>query len=299
MWLRIAFVALALFVVPQLGRTEEQRSAESPETLRAICDKAMPDLLQWKAPDALRKVAPDAAVDAIRSELRTKLESLRAQCGAPIDWIYAGIRKRGSMHCQFVYLCRHEQSVIVWRLTAIEVKGRWFLIGCHYDSDLAGILSQAPLPAPDNDSPYARLGDKIVDLLVHTRSEAVKTLKANAVQHDPASLESLRRGAEQVMAMVLVDGGVSKHGVVETRSVGGVLALRSYLVQCERGTIRLSFLFYRPGEDWKVFGCHFQPVSNADDLFAGAPLEAAAVAVPHTARTTKAEKNKDASPQPR
>jgi hypothetical protein len=118
----------------------------------------------------------------------------------------------------------------------------------------------------------------------------VETLKANAVQHDPTSLESYRRGAEQAMALVLIDGGAVKCCAVESQSVGGVLALRSYLVQCERGTIRLNLVLYRPGDDWKVFGFRFDPVTNADDAFAGAPLEAgAALAVPHTARTPKAE----------
>ena len=123
----------------------------------------MPDLLRGKAPDALRKVAPDATVDLLRSNLRTQFEPLRADYGAPIDWVYAGVRKRGDMCCQFVYLCRYDQAVVVWRLSAVEVNGRWCLVGCHFDSNLLDVLSQSPSSAPDADSSYARLGDKIVD----------------------------------------------------------------------------------------------------------------------------------------
>ena len=96
----------------------------------------------------------------------------------------------------------------MWRLTAVEANGRWCLVGCHFDSNLLDILSQSPASAPDNDSPYARLGDKIADALAHCRSEAVEMVKANSVQHDSASLESFRRGVEQAMALVLIDGGV-------------------------------------------------------------------------------------------
>ena len=260
----------------------------------------MPDLLQWKTPEALRKVTPDSRVDAMGPDLRTKLEPLRAEYGAPIDWIYAGIRRRGNMLCQFVYLCRYNQGVVVWRLTAAEANGRWCLAECYFDSNLEGLLSQAPASALDKDSPSARLGDKIADSLAHCRSEAVETLKAGYVLHDSAVLESVRRGAEEAMALVLIDDGVVKCGAVETRKVGGVLALRTYYVQCNRGAIRLIFVFYRPDDDWKVFGFWFKPVTNADDVFAGAPLEAGtASTAPPSSRAAKAEKNRDTTVHPR
>jgi hypothetical protein len=300
MYAKMALALTMLLAMPSLGLADMDRSVESPEAFQAICDKAMPDLLQGKVPDALRKVTPDARVDAMGADLRTKLEPLRAAYGAPVDWVCAGARKRGDMLCQFVYLCRHDQGVVVWRLSAVEVKGRWCLADCHFDSNLAGLLSQAPAAAPDNDSPYARLGDKMADLIVHSRSEAVETMKANSVLHDSAVSETIRRGVEQAMALVLIDGGVVKCGAVDTQSVGGVLALRSYCVQCERGTIQMSFIFYRPGDDWKVLGCLFRPVTSADDLFAGAPLEGAeALAASHTARAAKPAGTKDAKLEPR
>jgi hypothetical protein len=297
---KIMFVVASLAAMSQLGLAEEERSVESPETFHAVCDKAMPDLLQGKTPEALRKVASDEIIDKIRSEVLTKIEPFRGNFGAPVDWIYTGVRKRGDMLRQFVYLCRYDQCVMVWRLTAEEAKGRWYLGSYQCDLNLLGILSQAPASAPDNDSPYARLGDKIADSLAHCRSEAVETLKANCVQHDSASFESYRSGAEQAMASIIVDGGVVKCGAVETRSVGGVLALRSYLVRCNRGAFGLAFVFYRPGDDWKVFALRFAPISNADDAFAGAPLELSPpLAAPHTARASKAAGSDNVMPRPR
>jgi hypothetical protein len=182
----------------------------------------------------------------------------------------------------------------------VEVKGRWCLVGCQFDLNLLGILSQAPATAPDNDSPYTRLGDKLVDSLVHSRSEAVETLKTNYVLRDSASLDSLRRGAEQAMALVLIDGGVVKCSAVETQSVGGVLALRTYFVQCSRGAIQIDLLFYRPGDDWTIFGFLFKPVTSIADMFASAPLELSSPsAAPHTALAPKAERSEAAKPQPR
>ena len=65
---KVAFAMVTLAAMSRLGLAEEERYAESPEAFRAICDKAMPDLLQGKTPEALRKVAPDATVDLLRSE---------------------------------------------------------------------------------------------------------------------------------------------------------------------------------------------------------------------------------------
>jgi hypothetical protein len=296
---RVAIVIACLAATCQWGFAEEGRYVESPEAFRAVCDKAMPDLLQGKTSEVLRKVAPDGMVDAIDSELRTKFEPFRALCGTPVDWVYAGVRKRGETLRQFVYVCRYDQYPMVWRLTAKETKGQWSLLTYQFDSNLARVLSEGSSNVPHSDAPYVGLGDKIVDSVVHGRSDAVETIKANAVQQDAASLESYRRGVEQVMAAVLINGSVVKCEAVETASVGGVLALRSYVVQYARGTMKINFMFYRPGDTWKVLGWRFFSVGNADDLFAGAPLESSPPpAAQHTARAPQAVEGENAKRQP-
>ena len=140
--------------VPIRGWPKEERYAELPEAFRAICDKAMPDLLRGKATDALRKVAPDATVNLLRSNLRTQFEPLRRRLWASYR---LGLcrRKETRRHVSAsLSTCAvTSQAVVVWRLSAVEVNGRWCLVGCRISTaNLLDVLSRSPSTAPDTDS---------------------------------------------------------------------------------------------------------------------------------------------------
>jgi hypothetical protein len=288
--LRAALALLTILAVPIWVLAEETPSVDSPEAFQAACDQAMPDLLQGKLPGIFEKIAPKGTVEELSRELRRGFEPYRSIYGTATDAIYIGTIKRGTMLRQFVYLCRYEHTPIVWRFTASEYKGRWLLTGGQFQPNFAGLLEQAPADAPEKDAGYAQLADKFVGALVHGRSEAFDTLKANLLQHDDMTLERARREAEEIAMRIVLDGGSTKFEAIESKNIGGILAGRCYLVACERGRTAINVMLYRPGKDWKILGFFYRPVNGGDEMLAGAPLEPpSSAAASQTARKPDAE----------
>jgi hypothetical protein len=265
----LAFWALA--ACPVWSLAEDEHSVETPEAFQAVCDQAMPALLQGKLPDVLSKVASEQDVKDFADRFRKQFEPVRADLGEPLGSSYVGVRKRGATLRQYVYLCRYSETVVVWRLTAVRNEGRWSLAGCTFDQQLSLLFLQTAPEAADAESGGEKLADKIVDALVRGRSEALDLLKAGSLSN--ASSNGMRREAEQAIASIVLAGGSLTNENVDTKSAGGVLTDRSYLVRCKRGAMCIQILLYRPNSDWKVLGLHFHPASSLEDLLGGAPLE--------------------------
>jgi len=279
-----ARIALALLVFAALAKTAlaaDDRSVESAEALQAILDKAMPELLKGKAPDVFRKIVPDGQVDDFSRRLQSQFKPLQEKLGSPIDWMCVGVRKRGNTFREYVYVCRYDYYPVVWRMTAAEDKGRWRFMGGHFDSDYSALLAQAATDAASENSDYAQLADKVGDALAHGRGNAIDIMKANLLVSDSEKdPEKLRNSVEEVMARVVLAGGVAKFELGASKNVAGVIAERSYLVKCERSLLRLHFLMYRPGKEWKLLGFQYRVITNADEMFGNAPLEPISPAAP-------------------
>ena len=75
-------------------------------------------------------------------------------------------------------------------------------------------------------------------------------VKANSVLHDSRQFGSrIVAASNRPWPWSCIDGGVVevwRSGNAD--ALAGVLALRSYFVQCDRGSIRMILVFYRPGD---------------------------------------------------
>jgi hypothetical protein len=276
MHVRVALLVLAFVASARLAMAAEDRSVKSPEALKAILDQAMPDLLKGNAPDAFRKIASDEIVDELAHKLPLQYKPHQTKFGSPLDWKYVGMRKRGDTFRQFVYVCRCDYGIIVWRITATEDKGRWLLMGATFDSNYIAILAQAAAGAESNDRDYARPADDVADALAHGRGNAIDLVKANLLAPESKSNPGeLRHSIDRVMELIVLGGGIVKSELVQSKNVAGVVAERCYLVRYERSLLKFTILLYRPGKEWKLLGFDYRRVGNVDDMFDTALLEPA------------------------
>jgi hypothetical protein len=291
---RIALALSSLVVAATLGMAADDRSVDSPQAVRAILDKAMPDLLKGKSPAVLREIASDAHMDGLAQGLEFQFKPTQKELGAAIDWTYVGVRKRGDFFRQYVYVCRYDYCLIVWRITTAEDGGRWRLLGATYDSNFPAILAQGS-DAVKEDREYGKLADDLADALARGKSRAISLLKANTLSRDasdPGHLRQAAQSAEEVITLVALGGGVGRIEQIENKGVANVLAQQSYLVRCLRSSFKLDFLFYRPNEEWKLLGFKYHVISNPEQLFADAPLEdRPAAAVRQAAQTAAVPKH--------
>ena len=270
---RVALVVLAFVASAGLTAAAEERSVESPEALKAILDQAMPELLKGNVPDVLKKITPDEYIEGLSRELHSTFNPYEAKVGSPIDWVYVGMRKRGDMFRQYVYVCRRDYGTVIWRFTAAEDTGQWRLFGAQHDSNCVAILAHSVVDTASKDTDHARLADDVVAALAHGRGNAIDLLKASLLIRDPEKDPALRNTVEKLMAMIARGGGVEKLELVESRNVAGVIAGRCYLVRYERVLLRFRFLLYRPGKEWKLLDFDYHTVGNGEDVFGSAPLE--------------------------
>jgi hypothetical protein len=287
---RVASALLTLVIgATQTAMAAEDRSVASPEAVQAIIDKAMPDFVKGNASDVLRQIASDDHVNELAQKLQSEFKPLQAKLGRAVDWMYVGVRSRGNMFRQYVYVCRYDYAMIVWRITAAEERGVWRLAGAHFDANYQAILAQAVAGAPSDDADNVQRVDKIADAVTHGRGNAIDMLKANLLVADSDNNpDQLRRSVEQVMTLIVLGGGVVKCEFVGSKTVAGVLAERSYLVRCERSLLKFDFLSYRPNKDWKLLGFNYHLVGSEDEVFGSAPLEPKPLAASHqTARSAK------------
>jgi hypothetical protein len=271
---RFLLALTVLLIGVRVSIAADDRSVESPEAVRAILDQGMPELINGKASDVLRKIAPDSFIDEFSRKLQSQLKPIHAKCGSPVGWTYVGARKRGDAFLQHVYLCRCESGVIIWRISAAEDNGRWRLIGALFDTDYWALFAQTPTDAASEGKEYARLADDIVDALAHGRSNAVDLVKTHLLESDARNdPQKIRNAVEQMMAVPVLAGSFVKSELDESKNVAGVLVERHYLLKYQHDFLNIYFLLYRPDKKWKLLAFNYHSIDTPDQMFGNARLE--------------------------
>jgi hypothetical protein len=275
MWARIAGGLLILAASSANAIADDDiPSFESPDAVRRLLDKAVPELLDGhdRAAELFGMVGGEKTA-RIPRQLQAKRDEDPEDLGVPLGWNYLGERRLGDAICQYVYVCRYSNSPLVLRFVTMKRNGRWLMLQDSANCDALALVAEASSDRSSKPGDYLGLCDKLVDQIVHGDSEVVQTVKASSLRKGK---EPFSRAVLQIPGAVAMLGGVSSCERVEAKNVGGVFAQCSYVVQCQtRNGLFLRFTFYRPDKEWKLAGLSMQSFNKMDDLLAGAALEPA------------------------
>lgn len=264
----------------------EEAPVPSAEAIRAVCEEAMPDLLQGnpKGWDGLRSVLDPqlaSAFEALAFQFTQEHARFKDLLGEPIDWKYLGEKRIGSVGRQYFFVCRYAKAMRFWYFNTYEVQNRWLLISLVYNSDPSQILASLPND-PNAPSPTCvTVCGPTVEAIAHGKGEAAEQLTQLMVHQDPATVAFNQATLQRCQAEIAGFGRLLKCEPVYVRELDGWLAECCYAVQWEQSLRLIQFRLYRPDNDWQLL--HWSIDSNSEPLLAKMSLEPSPVSLPRQA----------------